>query len=87
MNKKKLTFEEFQIVVSNLLGIEKSEIKKESIIYQDIGIDSLGLVNLGTKIQKIYKISISAASMIEVLTIGEFYNAIKTLVEEKTEIG
>jgi acyl carrier protein len=81
MTVRKLGFEEFQAVVSEFLGIDPKDIRRESSIYQDIGIDSLGLVNLGVKIQKKFNIAIPAAAVIEIRTAGELYEAIRGLVE------
>jgi acyl carrier protein len=80
-----LSFEEFQSVVAGFLGVEPREIQCQSSIYQDIGIDSLGLVNLGTKIQKKFNISIPAAAVIEIRKMGELYEAIRILVEGPEE--
>ena len=83
MLKQDIDFIEFRKAISELLGIDESEINEESVIYQDIGIDSLGLVNLGIKIQKIYEIEIPPAVMVEVRTIGDFYYNVKELVQNK----
>jgi acyl carrier protein len=81
MEKKQLEFDEFKKVLSDILGISIEEIKFESVIYQDIGIDSLGLVNLGTKIQKIYDIEIPPAIIVDVKTIGDLYDCVKSVIE------
>jgi acyl carrier protein len=83
MSAKEFLFEEFQSLVSELLGMEKEIIKKEAIIYQDIGIDSLGLVNLGVKIEKQLEISLPAAETVDVKTVGEFFELVKKLVDAK----
>ena len=83
MSKQDIDFCEFRKTVSEILGIDESEINEESVIYQDIGIDSLGLVNLGIKIQKVYEIEIPPAVMVEVRTVGDFYYNVRELVQKK----
>jgi acyl carrier protein len=83
MNKQELTFEEFQEIIVEILGVKKDIITKDAVIYQEIGIDSLGLVNLGTKIQQKYDIEIPPAVIVEIRTIGEFYNKVRQLVESR----
>jgi len=82
MSGRTLDFQEFRTIVGGFLGLEVSDLRPESNIYQEIGIDSLGLVNLGVKIQKRFGITIPAAAVIEIRTIGELYEAIRTLVEQ-----
>lgn len=77
-----LTFEKFSKLVAELLGIEAELIAEDANIYNDIGIDSLGLVSLGVKIQDRFDIQISAAELIEVRTVGEFYQTIKRYVDQ-----
>lgn len=80
MVQQKLKFEEFQDTIVDMLGIEKEVITKEAVIYNEIGIDSLGLVNLGVKIQKKYNIEIPSASIVEIRTVGELYDIINNLL-------
>ncbi len=77
---QELTFEAFQDTLSEILQINKEVITKDANIYQEIGIDSLGLVNLGGKIQKKYEIEIPPAVIVEVRTVGDFFEEVKKLV-------
>ena len=85
MTRRTLSFEEFQTVVAGFLGVDSKDIRRESGIYQDIGIDSLGLVNLGVKLQKKLNIAIPAAAVIEIRTVGELYEAVRGVVEGPAE--
>lgn len=80
MISQKLKFEDFQETIVEMLGIEKEFVTKEAIIYNEIGIDSLGLVNLGVKLQKKYNIEIPSASIVEIKTVGEFYDIVNNLL-------
>jgi acyl carrier protein len=83
MRTKPLSFEEFQATVAELLDIDKDIIRKDAVIYQEIGIDSLGLVTLGVKFQKAYGIEIAPASIVDIRTVGQFYDVLKALVDAK----
>ena len=76
-----LTFQQFQETLAELLQMDIELIREDAVIYQEIGIDSLGLVNLGVKVQKKFGIQIPPSVMVEVKTIGDFYNIVKKLVK------
>lgn len=82
MNNKELTFEEFKDVVGKILGSDASGLRKDVNIHQEFGIDSLGLVTLGNKLEDHYDIEIPAADMVSYQTVGEFYECTKRLVDE-----
>jgi acyl carrier protein len=70
---KQIEWPDFSAHVAEYIGTEKSEIKDDTNLYSDLGLDSLGLFSLGMFLIKTYgvEIPLSAVTMIE--TIGDIY--------------
>ncbi len=60
--------------ISEYAGIEKEEIKKETNIYSDLGMDSLGLFSLGMFLIKSFSISIPLSLVASIETVGDIFN-------------
>jgi len=60
--------------ISEYAGMEKDEIKKETNIYSDLGMDSLGLFSLGMFLINSFSITIPLSSVASIETIGDIFN-------------
>lgn len=80
---REIPFEKVQDLIAKELGVEKGEITRETNLYQDLGIDSLGIVSLGIRLQSELKVNIPPAVVVEVRNVGEFYEQLKKLVAEQ----
>lgn len=69
-----LEFEKFCKNIANILNVERNEISEECSIIDDIGIDSLKLLDLCSRLEKLYSIKYSVANFIELDTVGELYD-------------
>lgn len=67
---KNVTWEEFTEVVCEHLGMEENEISESTNIYEDIGIDSLGIMTLGLKLQRAFEVTIPLSSVSAITTLG-----------------
>lgn len=82
MDSEKLSFDSFRVVMGEIMGFEPSQLHENMNIQEEFGIDSLGLVSLGNKIEKHYKIEVEAAQMVTIQTVGQFYRYVEKKVSE-----
>ncbi|MBN2738005.1 MAG: acyl carrier protein [Spirochaetales bacterium] len=75
---EKLSWELFQQTLIASLGLEQDELKEETHLYNEIGLDSLGLFSLGMKLIKIYDIKLPLSIVATIQTLGDLYQALKT---------
>lgn len=76
LTQTRIPWENYIQTVADLLGMETSELTKETDIYNSIGIDSLGVMSLGLKLQQEFKkrVPLSAASTIN--TLGDMFEVL-----------
>lgn len=69
-----IDWNDFIKTVCELLGLVENEVNRDTNIYNDIGIDSLGAMTLGLKLQKKFnkKVPLSATSVIN--TLGDMHD-------------
>lgn len=65
---------DFAEKVADYTGMEKNEINEETNIYNDLGVDSLGLFSLGMYLIKTYNVQIPLSSVATIETIGDIYS-------------
>ena len=61
----------FAQVVCEHLGLKPGEFTEETHIYNDIGIDSLGIMTLGMKMQKAFHIKVPLSVVAGINTLGD----------------
>lgn len=61
---------EFSGLVSEYIGVGLDEIQPETNIYNELGIDSLGIVSLGMKLQYKYKVTVPLSEVSGITTLG-----------------
>lgn len=71
--------------VTNEFLVEELEIAPEALVYEaklrdDLGIDSLDFVDIVVLVEKDFKFKIKPEEMIEVTTLGAFYDYIESNV-------
>ena len=71
---KKIDWSDFVEKVSSYSGIEINELKYETNIYSDMGVDSLGLLSLGLFLMKTYEINLPLSSVATIETLGDIFN-------------
>jgi acyl carrier protein len=72
---EELTWDHFITTVADSLGMETGELSASTHIYNDIGIDSLGMFSLGLKLIKVYAIQIPLGEVGTIQTLGDMYSA------------
>ena len=73
-----LIFEKVREVISNVLGIEPEDITMESSFTEDLGADSLDVVELIMDLQEEFDIEIPDEEAEKVQTVGDVVDYIKT---------
>jgi acyl carrier protein len=53
--------------------LEATDLKASSHLYDDLGIDSLGMFSLGMKLIKIYEVNLPLAIVATIETVGDLY--------------
>ena len=80
---EKLTWDHFLETLATGLGVEKTELSKKTHLYNDIGIDSLGLFSVGMKMINTYKIQLPLALVSTLQTVGDLYDAMEKAGDEE----
>ena len=69
-----LDWNEFTQVISDYVGVDASEITKDTDVYHDLYLDSLGLFGLGSHITETYKLGLPLSQVASISRVGEFFD-------------
>ncbi|MBU3160562.1 acyl carrier protein [Clostridium frigoris] len=75
-------FEEIRACISSQLNIDEEEIKMESSFMNDLGADSLDIVELIMQLEEKYDIEIPDEDVEKIATVGNIVEYIKAHSEE-----
>jgi acyl carrier protein len=78
-----LPYEVFAAEIGNILGVPTESLRPEVDIYRDFGIDSLGLVSIGERLERAFSVRIPAADMVTCFELGDFYRVLSALTDEQ----
>jgi acyl carrier protein len=70
-----LDWTHFSACVSEFLGIESSTLERSTHIYDQLGIDSLGMFSLGMHLTKTFAITLPLALVATISTLGDLFDA------------
>lgn len=76
-----LLFEKVRSIISEKLNVDQEEIKMESSIVDDLGADSIDLIELIMNLEEEYGISISDEEAVKLKTVGDVVEFINSQVE------
>ena len=76
-----MVFDKVKEIIADKLGVNEKEIKMEST-FEDLGADSLDIVELIMAIEEEYDIQISDEEAEKAFSVGDVVNYINTLVGE-----
>ncbi|MBR3282609.1 MAG: acyl carrier protein [Ruminococcus sp.] len=80
-----LNFDEFKQSISDYVGVDPSEITRDTDVYDDLYLDSLGLFGLGSEITETYKLNVPLSLVASISKVGEIFDLLNekgTPVEE-----
>jgi acyl carrier protein len=81
-----LTWKHFLETLATVLGTEPSELKRETHLYSDVGIDSLGIFSVGMRMINTYKVHLPLALVSGMKTVGDMFDAMEKAVAEKGDV-
>lgn len=71
-----IDFNEFKKNIAEYVGIENSEVTRESDLYSDLLIDSLGLFSMGIYLTGIYHLEVPLSKVAVISKVGDLYDLI-----------
>jgi len=74
-------------MLARLTGFYPEEIGLDKKIVEDLGIDSLKVIEIATEIEKTYKVKVKDMDIMELGTVREAVEFIQGLLVKKTEKG
>ena len=69
-----ISWDEFAKEVSDYVGVDASKITKETDIYEDLCLDSLGVFGLGTQLTETFGLTVALSSVAVVAKVGDMYD-------------
>ena len=69
-----LNWDEFKQTVSDYVGVDADEITRDTDVYDDLYLDSLGLFGLGSHITDTYKLNIPLSLVASISKTGEIFD-------------
>ncbi|MBR5682720.1 MAG: acyl carrier protein [Ruminococcus sp.] len=69
-----LNFDEFKQAISDYVGVDASEITRETDVYDDLFLDSLGLFGLGSEITETFRLNIPLSLVASISKVGEIFD-------------
>jgi acyl carrier protein len=72
-----MRWEKFIEEISNFTGVEINELRKETMIYEDLGMDSLGLFSLGMHLIKVYDVKVPLAAVASIESLDDIYSLLE----------
>ncbi len=77
-----MVYEKMREFLSNQLGVDPSEIRPETNIIEDLGADSLDLVEMLSEMEDEYNIMITDERIRELTTVGEVAAFLEELINK-----
>ncbi len=68
-----ISWRDFATKISEYTGFDKGGLHPETDVYNDLGLDSLGLFSLGMHLQKIYDVTVPVSKVAEAPTLGSIH--------------
>ena len=76
-----MVFEKLKLMVCEQLDVDADNVTEESLIYDDLGADSLDIFDLILEVQKEFDIEVSEDSIENILTIGDIVRYIESEIK------
>ncbi len=77
----KLEWDAIQKTLIEYLKLDEKLVQKETNIYDNIGLDSLGVMGLGMRLQEKYKIKIPLSEVSSIKTLGDILDKLNQFAE------
>ena len=73
-----MVFEKLKDIIVDQLGVEKDDVAMDANIQEDLGADSLDIVDLITTIEDEFELSIPDEAVENIKTVGDIVNYLET---------
>ena len=73
-------FNELKEIIAMELAVDESTVVPEAHLQDDLGADSLGMLNIAEAIADKYKITIVADDLVDIANVGELVAMVKTKI-------
>ena len=73
-------FNELKEIIAKELAIDESTVTPEAHLQDDLGADSLGILNIAEAIADKYKIAIMADDLVDAANVGELVEMVKAKI-------
>lgn len=80
-----LEWPHFLRTVADFTGVDGNTLTRESNVYNDLGLDSLGLFSLGMHLIKTYQIKIPLAAVATIVTLNDIFALMEKQQASKSE--
>lgn len=67
----------YRVRVAEFLGVKPEAITRETNIYVELGIDSLGMFSLGMHLIKCFRIKLPLSEVSTIATVGDLFTALE----------
>ncbi len=79
--------QEVKAMLSRLTGLEPSEIGDSADIINDLGVDSLKVIEIATSIERTYKVTVKDSELAKLRTVKDAVGFLRELLEKKNAQG
>ncbi len=69
-------------MIADHIGLDVGRLKKETSFIDDLGIDSLTLINFIVKLEKKYNVKVEMDNIVKLKTVGEAYDVFVNTIKE-----
>ena len=75
--------QEVKQILSKLTGLEVEEISDNADVINDLGIDSLKIIEIATEIERTYKVAVKDSELVKLRTVKDAANFLRELIARK----
>ena len=76
--------QEVKAILSKLIDLKLSVINDDSDLFNDLGIDSLKVIDIVTQIERTYKVKVKDSQLINLHTVKDVVNFLRESLDKKS---
>ena len=76
--------QEVKAILSKLIDLKLSAINDDSDLFNDLGIDSLKVIDIVTQIERTYKVKVKDSQLINLHTVKDVVNFLRESLDKKS---
>ena len=77
--------QEVKQILSRLTGLDIEEIGDNADVFNDLGIDSLKIIEIATEIERTYKVAVKDSDFVKLRTVKDAVNFLRELTMRKND--